>query len=83
MPVIGHLGISTLWFGIAFVLVAEIGMATPPFGLNLFVLQSVVPKHSVLTVAYGCAPFIVTALAFLAFLTIFPQIALWLPGLLF
>ena len=72
-----------IWFGIAYVVVSEIGMVTPPFGLNLFVLQSVVPKHSILAVARGCVPFIVTTLLFMALLTVFPEIVLWLPKIMF
>jgi tripartite ATP-independent transporter DctM subunit len=83
MPVITYLGIDHTWFAIAYVVIAEIGMVTPPFGLNLFVLNSVVPKHSMLMVAYGSIPFIVTCLIFMAMLTAFPQMALWLPNILF
>lgn len=83
IPVIIHMNISLVWFGIAYVVVAEIGMVTPPFGLNLFVLQSVVPKHSILAVARGCVPFIITTLVFMALLTAFPEMALWLPKVMF
>lgn len=83
MPVITHLGIDHTWFAVAYVVIAEIGMVTPPFGINLFVLNSVVPRHSILTVARGSVPFVVTCLVFIAILTAFPQLALWLPSVLF
>ena len=83
MPVITYLGIDHIWFCIAYVVMAEIGMVTPPFGLNLFVLHSVVPKHSIMLIAQGSIPFIITTIIFIALLTAFPQMALWLPSLLF
>jgi len=83
MPVIMYLGLSPLWFGVVYVVVAEIGMITPPFGINLFILQSVVPKYDVMTIARGCVPFLVPMLLFVALLTAFPQLALWLPRLMF
>ena len=83
MPAIIHLGFSPIWFGVIYVVIAEIGMVTPPFGLNLFVLQGVVPKHSILIIAYGCLPFLVAPLVVVALVTAYPQLALWIPGLLF
>lgn len=83
MPVIFHLGLSPLWFGVVYVVIAEIGMITPPFGINLFILNSVVPKYDVMTIARGCVPFLVPMLLFVALLTAFPQLVLWLPRLMF
>ena len=82
-PIIFALGFDITWFGVIFVILAEIGMVTPPFGLNLFVLTSVVPKHGIVTIARSALPFLIPMLVAILLVTIFPQLALWLPGLLY
>ena len=82
-PLIMALGFNPIWFGVVFVVLAEMGLVTPPFGLNLFVLHGVVPKYDVLTIALGALPFLIPTLAVIVILVFFPQLALWLPGLLF
>jgi tripartite ATP-independent transporter DctM subunit len=82
-PVISDLGFSLLWFGVTYVLLAEVGLVTPPFGLNLFVLHGVVPKHGILTVARGALPFLIPTLFMVLLLTVFPELALWLPKVLY
>ena len=82
-PTISNLGFSSLWFGVAYVLLAEIGCITPPFGLNLFVLRSVLPKFSLMMVARSSMPFLIPILVMLALLTIFPQLVLWLPNIMY
>jgi C4-dicarboxylate transporter DctM subunit len=83
MPVIISLGISPLWFGIAFIVLGEIGTVTPPFGMNLFTVNRVAPKYSILMISKSCLPFIGVSLIFLVIITIFPALVLWLPGILF
>ena len=83
LPVVTGLGFSPIWFGVWFVMVGEIGLITPPFGLNLFILQGAVPKHDVMTIALGALPFIIPMIIVGALLAIFPDIALWLPGILY
>ncbi len=82
-PLISGLGFSPVWFGIVFVVLAEIGLVTPPFGLNLFVLQGAVPKHDVMTIALGALPFLIPLLLMIVILTVFPELVLWLPGIMF
>ena len=82
-PLIVALGFNPIWFGVVFVVLAEMGLVTPPFGLNLFVLHGVVPKHGVLTIALGALPFLIPTLAMIVILVFFPQLALWLPSVLF
>ena len=79
--VISELGYSLLWFGVIYVILTENGLVTPPFGLNLFVLRSVVPKYDIMKVARGALPFLIPALITII-ITAFPKIVLWLPGLL-
>jgi len=83
LPVVTGLGYSRIWFGVWYVMIGEAGLITPPFGLNLFVLQSAVPKHDVMTIALGAAPFIIPLLIMAALLIVFPDLALWLPGILY
>ena len=58
-PIIRSLGFDFIWFGVLYVVLAEIGLITPPFGLNLFVLKGVVPKYEITTIFAGTAPFLI------------------------
>jgi C4-dicarboxylate transporter DctM subunit len=82
-PVIVNLGFNMTWFGVLFVLLAEMGLITPPFALNLFVLKAAVQKHDIMTIARGTLPFYIPLLLAIILLIAFPQIALWLPNFLF
>ncbi|MFC2049565.1 TRAP transporter large permease [Chloroflexota bacterium] len=82
-PVITNLGFDMVWFGVLFVLLAEMGLITPPFALNLFVLKTAVVKHDIMTIAIGTLPFYIPLLLMIVLLVIFPQIATWFPNLLF
>ncbi len=79
-PVITGLGFDPVWFGILIVTIVEIGMISPPVGLNLFVLSSLLPKVSLNTIYRGVWPFVVADIGRLAILIAFPAISLWLPG---
>jgi len=82
-PLVAELGFSLIWFGVVFVILAEIGLVTPPFGLNLFVLHSVVPQHDIMTIVRGTLPFLFPMLLMVGILMAFPQLVLWLPGILY
>ncbi|MBC5781590.1 TRAP transporter large permease [Ramlibacter sp. USB13] len=79
-PVIQHLGFDPIWFGIIIVMTVELGLITPPVGMNVFVIKSVVPDVSFSTIFRGVSPFVFTDVLRLAILVAFPIIALWLPG---
>jgi tripartite ATP-independent transporter DctM subunit len=82
-PVVSSLGFDLLWFGVLFIMVSEIGMVTPPVGLNLFVVQGIAgPKTSLLDVFMGSFPFVVIAAITMVIATIFPQIVTLLPRLI-
>ncbi len=81
LPSINAMGIDPIWFGIYIVLVVEMSLITPPVGLNLFVLQSMVNKD-LFTVARACVPFFFLLILGVALLAFFPQVALFLPGLM-
>jgi tripartite ATP-independent transporter DctM subunit len=81
-PVVTGLGFDPVWFGILIVTIVEIGMISPPVGLNLFVLNSLLPNVKLTTIYKGVWPFVVADVVRLGILIAFPFIALWLPGLM-
>jgi TRAP-type C4-dicarboxylate transport system permease large subunit len=82
-PVILALGYEPIWFGILIVCVVEIGMISPPVGMSLVVISTVIPQVSTSTVWRGVLPFFVADLLRLAILIAFPALSVWLPQLLF
>jgi tripartite ATP-independent transporter DctM subunit len=82
-PLVVHLGFDPVWFGIVVVTVVEISLITPPVGLNVFVLRTLLPEIPIGTIFRGVAPFIVADFVRLSILIAFPIISLWLPRLLF
>jgi C4-dicarboxylate transporter, DctM subunit len=81
-PLIVSLGLDPVWFGILIVVVVEIGLISPPVGMNLFVLSSLLPNVSTPTLFRGVLPFVTADVVRLAILAAFPGIALWLPSVL-
>jgi tripartite ATP-independent transporter DctM subunit len=81
-PVIVHLGFDPIWFGIIIVCVVEIGLISPPVGMNMFVLKTLLPEVSTGTVFSGVLPFMWADVARLAILIAFPWLSLWLPSLM-
>ncbi|MBK7059732.1 MAG: TRAP transporter large permease [Rubrivivax sp.] len=77
-PVVQHLGFDLIWFGIIVVVVTEISLITPPVGLNVFVLRSVLPDIPTREVFRGVMPFVMSDLVRLAILIGFPGITLYL-----
>ncbi len=76
------LGYDPVWFGIVVVIQSEIAAISPPVGFNLFVLKSVVPGVNLNEVSNGAMIFVIPMLVAIAILTVFPEIALFLPRLL-
>ncbi len=72
-------GFDPVWFGVILVLLLELGMLTPPFGINLFVIQSI-SKWPLGDVVRGASPYWIIILAYVGLLTAFPQIVTWLPA---
>ena len=81
-PIAVSMGWDTIWFGILFIHVYEMGMITPPFGLTLFACQAVLPSVDSKAIMYGRIPFIFSDICVLALLLSFPQIATFLPSLM-
>ena len=82
-PLINDLGFDKIWFGVLYVVLAEIGLVTPPYGLNLFVLNGVVPEYEITTIFMGTLPMLVPTLVLVLLVAFFPDLVLWLPGLLY
>ena len=81
-PVMFKLGFDPVWFGIMIIILIETALVTPPVGLNLFVVQNLRSKGSINDVIIGTAPFVLALFAMLGILTLFPQLALWLPTII-
>jgi len=81
-PIIQAQGFDPIWFGVVLVMLLEIGLITPPVGMNLFVIQGV-SGRPLSDVAYGALPYALIMLLEIVLLMIFPSIALWLPSRLF
>ena len=81
-PVIKAAGFDPIWFGVVLVILLEIGLVTPPVGMNLFVIQGMA-KTTLGEVAWGSLPYVVLMLFGVLALTIYPDIALWLPRKMF
>jgi len=79
-PIILDLGYDMLFWGILMLVVVEIGMITPPFGMNLFIIKSIDPNVRIGTVMKGVVPFIIADFVKIALLVAFPALALWLPS---
>jgi tripartite ATP-independent transporter DctM subunit len=83
VPIINGLGLSLYWFNVPLVIMIEASLITPPVGMNLFVLQSLAPEHDVLEVAKGTLPFLLPMILVVIIVSIFPEIVLWLPDLIY
>lgn len=80
VPIVVSLGFDPVWFGVVLIVLCEMGQITPPFGMNLFVVQSIRGRGKFIDVIYGALPFCLALLVLIALLVLFPQIALWLPN---
>jgi tripartite ATP-independent transporter DctM subunit len=81
-PIIAELGFNGIWFGILVVKMCEIGMITPPLGMNVYVLKGVAAHVPVGDIWRGITWFLAIDFATLAVLIAFPQIVLWLPAVM-
>jgi C4-dicarboxylate transporter DctM subunit len=82
-PIMVNLGFDSVWFGVVLVLLLEIGLITPPVGLNLYTIQAVANESSFMEIVRGSFPFVLLLLLGIVILTLFPQLVLWLPQQIF
>lgn len=79
-PVLEATNFDLIWFAVILTINLEIGLITPPVGLNLYVLRGVAPQVSLPEVLKGSLPFVLLMLLAMVLISVFPQIALWLPN---
>jgi tripartite ATP-independent transporter DctM subunit len=82
LPIIEALGFNAIWFGIILTINMEIGLITPPVGLNLYVINGIAPDVRLPTILWGSLPFMLCMVLGIVLLCLFPGIALWLPEVL-
>jgi tripartite ATP-independent transporter DctM subunit len=78
-PLIMASGFSSIWFGVYYIVVLEIGLLTPPVGLNIYVIKGL-SNLEFLTILRGILPFLMIMILSLVLLILFPDLATWLPG---
>jgi TRAP-type C4-dicarboxylate transport system permease large subunit len=81
VPLITNLGFDPVWFGILFVVNVELGLITPPMGINLFYVRAIFDIQTS-RLLRGVIPFFIVVLIFLFILVSFPKISLWLPSMM-
>jgi C4-dicarboxylate transporter DctM subunit len=81
-PVVEALQFDPIWFGVVMVIVLEMGLITPPVGLNVYVLKGVAPDVPFTTIFKGIWPYLMVEAVAIVILTIFPGIALFIPSLM-
>ncbi len=79
LPIIEQAGFDPYWFAVVLTINMEIGLITPPVGLNLYVINGIVPEVSLPTILKGALPFMLCMVLAIVLLSIFPGIATWLP----
>jgi C4-dicarboxylate transporter DctM subunit len=79
-PVLEAAGFDLIWFAVILTINMEVGLITPPVGLNLYVLKGVAPDVPLPTVLKGSLPFVLLMFLAMVLISVFPGIALWLPG---
>ena len=79
LPIITQLGFDPYWFAVIFTINMEIGLITPPVGLNLYVINGIAPEISLPTILKGAFPFMLCMVIAIIILCIFPEIVTWLP----
>jgi len=82
LPAVIKLGYDPIWFGVLVVFLAEIALATPPFGIGLFIINGVIEGSKLSEIAQGVLPFILADMVILAILIAWPQLILFLPNLM-
>jgi len=78
-PIVQRLEFDPIWFGIIIVMVVELGLITPPIGMNVFVIKGLAPRVPLGQIYRGVTPFVAAEILLIILLVIFPAIATWLP----
>ena len=81
-PIVTQLGFDPVWFGVLIVMVIQIGLISPPVGMKLFVLNTLLPRVGLATIFRGVGPYVLVQIITLGILLAVPQISLWLPSMM-
>jgi C4-dicarboxylate transporter, DctM subunit len=81
-PIVMALGFDPVWFGVLIVMIVQIGLISPPVGMNLFVINALLPGVGLGQIFRGCWPFVAMMIIALVILLTFPGLSLWLPSLM-
>jgi TRAP-type C4-dicarboxylate transport system permease large subunit len=79
-PVVINLGFDPIWFGIIVVMVVELGLITPPVGMNVFIIKGMAPEVPLSKIYKGVLPFVIAQILLIGLILAFPKIATWLPS---
>ncbi|MGD8562297.1 MAG: TRAP transporter large permease [Desulfarculaceae bacterium] len=82
-PIVTEMGYDPIWFGVIIVLVTQMGVITPPVGINVYVVSGIDRDIPLEDIFRGVTPFLLALIVGTAFLVLFPQIVLWLPNLMY
>lgn len=82
LPIMTGLGFHSVWYGVLMIMVMEMGLITPPVGMNVYIVAGVAKDVPLQKIFAGVAPMVVGMFVAILILVIFPQVALWLPGIL-
>jgi len=82
IPIIKGLGFDPIWFAVIMTVNLEIGLVTPPVGLNLYIVKNIAPDVPMSHVLLGVFPFVIIELLVIACVCIWPGLALWLPNMM-
>jgi tripartite ATP-independent transporter DctM subunit len=84
VPLVGALGFDLVWYGILYTITCQIAYMTPPFGYNLFLMRAMAPPEiSIIDIYRSVTPFVLVMLLTLVLVGLFPETALWLPGVVY
>ncbi len=84
IPLVDLLGFNLIWYGVLYTITSQIAYMTPPFGYNLFLMRAMAPKEvSLMDIYRSIIPFVGVMLLALVLVMVFPQLALWLPNLVY
>ncbi len=78
-PIISNMGFDPIWFGVLIVMVVELGLITPPVGMNVFIIKGIAPEMPIGDIFRGVLPFVVAQVLLISLLVFFPILATWLP----
>jgi tripartite ATP-independent transporter DctM subunit len=81
-PIVVQLGFDPVWFGVLIVMVIQIGLISPPVGMNLFVINTLLPQVGLSNIFKGVWPMVLVLIITLGILLAFPAISLWLPSMM-